>query len=101
MVDRYAEDSVSQLWYSNTDVHAFAVANYFTVKQYRENSFMESSMETFLGLECLLKKHEMKKKRHCIYNAVLQAQIYYNSKGSSNIPEQIATVYKETMEMFS
>jgi hypothetical protein len=100
-VERHDEESASELWYSLADVRAFTVANYGAVKQYRENAFMESSMETFMGLECLLKKQEMKQKRDCIYNAVLQAQRYYHGQGSANIPEQIATVYKETMAIFS
>lgn len=100
MVERCPESTVSQLWYSRKEEHAIAVANQKTIKKFRENSFTESSLETFLGLEGRLTRAEVKIKRHCICSAVLQAQLQFHMTGVSNIPERLSTVYKEHIDIF-
>lgn len=99
-VDRHAEYAIAPLWYTRKDVQAIAAENQSAIQQYREHEFVESAYETFMGLESYLTRSRLKKKRHCICNAVLQAQRHFRSTGSPNMPEQIATVYKETMASF-
>lgn len=101
VVEAHPTATISELWYSRDEEYALVKANLSTIKRFRENSFIESSMETFLGLERYLIRTEIKKKRGCVCNAVLQAQLYCQSNGENNAPEQIASVYKEAIDICS
>lgn len=99
IIEPYAKESIPELWYSKEEERTIVMSNLFTIKEFRENTFTESSLETFLGLERYLKRAEAKKKRDCVCSAVLQAQFYTQSHGNENAAEHIASAYKEAIDI--